>query len=71
MGENSSGNNDDWGKHWAAGLPGEFEITKIDMANQIISGIFSFTLYENNGSGRTLEITDGRFDFKMNACLCR
>ncbi len=70
-GENSSGNSDNWSKRWAGGPPGVFEITKIDMDTEIISGIFSFTLYEDSGSGSTLEITDGRFDFRMNACICR
>ena len=51
---------------------GKFEVTKIDTQEQNISGIFSFKLY-NTYSGVTdsLEITDGRFDFKMNACICR
>ena len=70
-GENSSGNSDNWSKQSAGGPPGVFEITKIDMDTEIISGIFSFTLYEDSGSGSTLEITDGRFDFRMNACICR
>lgn len=50
---------------------GRFILTKVDQENQIISGTFSFTLIESNGSGKTIEITDGRFDFKMNACICR
>ena len=50
---------------------GSFIITKVDPLNQIISGTFSFTLRESNSSGKTIEITDGRFDFKMNACICR
>ena len=67
-GENSRGTTDSWRRSWSASAPpGIFEITKIDMDNQIISGIFSFTLYEENNSGRTIEITEGRFDFKMNA----
>ena len=70
-GENSSDNSDKWSKQSAGGPPGVFEITKIDLDKEIISGIFSFILYEDSGSGRTLEITDGRFDFKMNACICR
>jgi hypothetical protein len=50
---------------------GSFILTKVDHENQIISGTFSFTLRESNGSGKSIEITDGRFDFKMNACICR
>lgn len=69
-GENSSGNTDEWGKS-LIGPQGVFEVTKVDRVARTISGIFSFTLYENNGSGRTLDITEGRFDFKMNACHCR
>jgi hypothetical protein len=69
MGENSLGNNNDWGKSYN-GPPGNFEITSLDTTNKIISGIFSFTLYETNGSGRSIQITEGRFDFRMNACVC-
>ena len=50
---------------------GVFEITRIDQFNQIISGIFSFKLYNVSGGLDSVEITEGRFDFKMNACICR
>jgi hypothetical protein len=69
QGEQWNGNNDVWNKNFN-GPPGNFEITKLDTVNGIISGIFSFTLYEENRSGRTIQITDGRFDFKINACIC-
>jgi hypothetical protein len=53
------------------GNPGTFEITKIDPVSKIISGIFSFRLYNNSGGTDSIDITDGRFDFKMNSCICR
>lgn len=68
-GENSIGNSDQYSKSFYNNL-GKFEITKLDTINQIISGIFEFTLYEGNGSGRSIEIKNGRFDFKINACKC-
>ncbi len=46
---------------------GNFTITKIDRINKIFSGTFSFTLY---GSGDSVVITDGRFDYKFYTCLC-
>ena len=65
--ENSIGNNDTY----SGGLPGSnFIITKVDQQDQIISGKFEFILRENNGSGRTITLKDGRFDFKFNACHC-
>lgn len=68
-GENSIGNDDQYSKSFYNST-GKFEITKLDTLNQIISGIFEFTLYEENGSGRSIEIKNGRFDFKINACKC-
>lgn len=66
-GENSMGNND----NYAYPLPGsKFVITKIDHQNQIIAGEFEFILQEQNGSGKTIRLKDGRFDFKFNACKC-
>lgn len=65
--ENSVGNNDSY----SGGLPGsKLSITKVDQQAQIISGEFEFILRENNGSGRTITLKDGRFDFKFNACKC-
>jgi hypothetical protein len=64
---------------WASGnsgfftgpLPGsKFIITKIDYQSKIISGEFEFVLLEQNGSGRTITLKDGRFDFTFNACKC-
>lgn len=46
---------------------GNFTVTKIDSINKILSGTFSFTLY---GSGDSVVITDGRFDYKFYTCLC-
>jgi hypothetical protein len=48
----------------------KFIITKIDHQNQIISGEFEFILLEQNGSGNTITLNNGRFDFKFNACKC-
>jgi hypothetical protein len=65
--ENSSGNND----RYTYPLPGsKFIITKLDKQNQIISGEFEFILTEQNGSGKTIILKEGRFDFKFNACKC-
>ena len=49
---------------------GKFIITKFDKLNQIISGEFELVLLEQNGSGRTITLKDGRFDLKFNACTC-
>ncbi len=65
--ENSSGNTG----YFTGPLPGsKFIITKIDYQNKIISGEFEFVLLEQNGSGRTITLKGGRFDFKFNACKC-
>jgi len=51
-----------------SGRGGEFEITKLDTINKIISGTFNFSL--NNGTDSVL-ISEGRFDFKLQGyCLC-
>ena len=65
--ENSTGNDG----YFTGPLSGsKFLITRIDFSTQIISGEFEFILRENNGSGNTITIKDGRFDFKFNACKC-
>jgi hypothetical protein len=65
--ENSSGNDGQYG----GPLPGsKFIITKIDHQNEIISGEFELIFIEQNRSGKTLTLKDGRFDFKFNACKC-
>jgi hypothetical protein len=65
--EGSVGNN----RSFTGPLSGsKFIITKFDLQNQIIAGEFSFSLIEQNGSGKILTIKDGRFDFKFNACEC-
>lgn len=52
-------------------LPGSrFIITKFDYASQIISGEFHFILKESNMNPDTIVISNGRFDFKFNICLC-
>jgi len=66
-GENSNSNADSY----SGPLPGsKFIITKLDMQNQIMSGEFEFILNEDNRSGKTIIIKEGRFDFKFNACKC-
>ncbi len=50
---------------------GSFIITRLDTINQVVSGTFEFPLQESNGSGKVKKITDGRFDFQLNACICR
>ncbi len=66
-GENSNSNTDSY----SGPLPGsKFIITKLDKQNQIISGEFDFILLEQNRSGKTINLKDGRFDFKFNACKC-
>jgi hypothetical protein len=47
-----------------------FNITKLDKVNRIISGEFEFILNEDTGSGKQIILKNGRFDLKMNACLC-
>lgn len=50
------------------GRPGNFEVTKLDTVNNIISGVFDFTL--SNGTD-SISITDGRFDFQLQPlCKC-
>ncbi len=71
LGKKSSGVTHEWSKMWNGTL-GIFEITKIDPVGKIISGIFSFKLYSTYGGiTDSIDITDGRFDFMMNACICR
>jgi hypothetical protein len=51
--------------------PGTVLVTKLDTANKIISGTFSFNLYTY--IDQTLDsvvITDGRFDLKFDASIC-
>lgn len=45
---------------------GEVTITKLDLANKIISGTFDFTVKDENNPGNTIKVTDGRFDVKYN-----
>jgi hypothetical protein len=50
-----------------------FEITKLDSVNQIISGIFNFTLYaiSNSGAVDSIVVTEGRFDLQFGQyCTC-
>ncbi|MFC6996034.1 DUF6252 family protein [Rufibacter roseus] len=51
----------------AAASPGRVTITKLDGANKIISGTFSFraqTEPDENGGAETVEVTEGWFDVK-------
>ncbi len=50
-------------------LGSKFIVTKIDYSTQIISGEFEFVLRERTGSGRTITLKEGRFDFKFNFFL--
>lgn len=67
QGENWTGNTDTY-----SGIrPGShFIITKFDAQAQIISGTFELILAEDNGSGKTITLKDGRFDFRFNHCQC-
>jgi len=47
---------------------GVLNFTKLDTINHIISGTFSFTLY--NTWNDSVVVTDGRFDLTYNTCLC-
>jgi hypothetical protein len=42
---------------------GNFTVSKLDIANQIISGTFEFTLAKTGCD--TIKVTDGRFDMKF------
>ncbi|MFC5283728.1 hypothetical protein [Pedobacter alpinus] len=49
----------------------KFIISKLDTDKEIISGEFEFILSENqNGTGKQIILKNGRFDLKMNVCLC-
>jgi len=43
---------------------GTLTITKYDIPNRIVSGTFSCTAVNKDDSNDTIQITDGRFDFK-------
>ena len=47
---------------------GVLNLTKLDSINHIMSGNFSFTLYNVNGD--SVVVSDGRFDLTFNTCLC-
>ena len=65
--ENSVGND---GTYSGIQPGSRFIITKFDKLNQIISGEFEFILKEDNQSGKTITLKDGRFDFRFNTCHC-
>ncbi len=44
------------------------EITKVDVANGIISGVFELTLYQSIND--SVKITEGRFDLRFPLCKC-
>ncbi|MDI9363634.1 MAG: hypothetical protein QM541_01690 [Flavobacterium sp.] len=64
-GSNRNGRSTDYTKSYTP--KGNFTITKLDFANQIIAGTFTCTLYNGNDS---IVITDGRFDSKFYTCIC-
>jgi hypothetical protein len=66
-GENSIGNIDSYTRLQKGS---KFIITKLDTINKVISGEFEFILNEDTGSGKQIILRNGRFDFKMNACIC-
>ncbi|TKC00353.1 DUF6252 family protein [Pedobacter cryophilus] len=44
---------------------GEVKITKLDLANKIVSGTFSFEATNKNDPNDKVSITDGRFDLRL------
>ena len=51
--------------------PGFVNVTKLDTANKIMSGTFSFNLYTYIGQVLdSVVITDGRFDLKFDGSIC-
>ena len=44
---------------------GRITITRFNYPNKIISGIFSFNLYNSNNPNEIIQITDGRFDINL------
>jgi hypothetical protein len=44
---------------------GQVTITRYDVANHIVAGTFSFQAKEINGAADPLNVTDGRFDVKV------
>jgi hypothetical protein len=48
-----------------------FVINRMDTVNNIISGRFELVLAEQNGSGNTVHLKEGRFDFRLPTCFCR
>jgi hypothetical protein len=62
-----------WGGTYSLGYSqagDKFIITKIDTVKRILSGEFQFTLKASDGSGRTVRISEGRFDFTYPFCKC-
>ena len=66
-GENWTGNSDSYS---GISTGSKFIITRFDRQAKIISGEFEFILNEDNRSGKSIILKDGRFDFKFNACTC-
>lgn len=44
---------------------GEIKISKVDLANKIISGTFNFIAEDAKNPSNTITVTDGRFDVKF------
>ena len=49
------------------GMPGNVILTKLDLKNHIIAGVFNFTLYV---PGDSVVVSEGRFDLNFNVCKC-
>lgn len=66
IGENALGNTG----YYIGPLEGStFVIKKLENVNKIISGEFGLILRESNSSKQII-LKNGRFDLKMNACVC-
>ena len=67
MDEGSNGNSK---RYFGPLIGSHFNVTKVDTVSKIISGTFELILLEQNGSGKTITLKNGRFDFRFNACKC-
>ena len=45
---------------------GTIRVTKLDLANKIVSGTFEFTAEDKTNPANTIRVTDGRFDVTFN-----
>lgn len=65
--DNASGNN---GYYEGPVTGSRFFVSRVDSRARVIAGEFELILIEQNGSGNTIRLRDGRFDFRFNACIC-